>query len=99
MKSYFRSFLLLLLLSHEMHGKEIILVTYDYKSDKMLMIKNIIEEKLLVPRKLITYLKTKSPCLKNKDTILHICIKENNEKIIFQNNEVLRKSFKSFSRK
>ncbi len=99
MKLSSKWFLLLYLSILQSHGKEIILITYDYKSEKTIMIKNIIEKRLLIPSKLITYSKTEKPCLKNKDTVMHICIKENIEKILFQNHEMLRKSFKIFLRK
>ena len=77
-------------------ARDIILISYDNHYIEAKKIKKIIQQKLVIPRELVTLSKAKRPCQPDRDTIMHICLKKKQMEIIHINDEVIKESFNFF---
>ncbi len=89
-------FNLLLLISSELHAREIVLVHYEQqsKADAEIVVSTLINQ-LELPRE---YIKMEaSPCIPSYEAIATVCVIENGAiEIVQQNNKVMKKLLASF---
>ena len=100
MKSHFKSllFLIILMSSTISHSRDVILIENLASAEEGQMLLKIIQEKFNIPKKLITYRKIKSECVKNSDAIMQLCLKADGEMDIVKINKfVVKETFRIFA--
>jgi hypothetical protein len=81
MKLFF-SLILLLTISINAYGRDIILISFDKHEEKALVVQKILLNKFSIPKKLIQLKRSKRPCDKKIMAVMHICISDKNEMLI-----------------
>lgn len=84
MKSFFKSFGLILLVAWALWGpsawaRDIIIITYGIQKDKALLVERLLKEEMKIPDRLIRRRRQRKPCQKSLDAILQICLKDDGE--------------------
>lgn len=100
MKLFFRSvrkiFTLSVFLS-QVQARDIILITYREHLEKAKRIEEILKNEIRLPAVLIDRRWHTSPCEKNEETIVHICLADSGEmEIPFYDSQILQESFPIF---
>ena len=80
------------------HSRDVILIENLASAEEGQMLLKIIQEKFNIPKKLITYRKIKSECVKNSDAIMQLCLKADGEMDIVKINKfVVKETFRIFA--
>ena len=102
MNLYFKILLLISILSSAQmcYSRDVVIISYDKSMLKVEQVRNIIINKLQIPKQLIAIKKNINACEKISSAIIQICV-SNNNKITFPilNKKVLAKTFQVFMRK
>jgi len=98
MKSSFKLILSLTLLSSQVMGREIFLISYDKKLPTAQMMEKILVEKFNIPKTFIKLEWSASPCKRIGHPVVQVCL-TNRGKVLFPvyRHKVMTKSFRAFT--
>ena len=80
----------------ETYARDIVLITYQRENELINMIKRVFAKDPKLPELLVSYRVSDFPCKANLSTILHLCVRNGDIRVVHQRADVLKNSFSVF---